>query len=56
MNDLKNAKLNLKKAQTMMSSDLKKDSPIELFADTYWYKNQFYFFKQNFNELNKLLP
>ncbi len=54
MNDLKKAKLNLKKAQTILSQDLKNNNTIELFADTYWYKNQFYFFKQNFNELNKL--
>nr|WP_099564459.1 tetratricopeptide repeat protein [Gaetbulibacter sp. 4G1] len=54
MNDIENAKLYLKKAQTMLSTDIKRDSTIELFADTYWYKNQFYFFKQNFEALSKI--
>ncbi len=54
MNDLKNAKLNLKKARTMLQPERKKDSSIKLFADTYWYQNQFYFFKQNFEALSKI--
>lgn len=54
VNDLKNAKLNLKKAESLLALDTEKNITIESFSDTYWYKKQFYFFKQNFNELSKL--
>lgn len=54
VNDLKNAKLNLKKAESLLALDTEKNITIESFSDTFWYKKQFYFFKQNFNELSKL--
>ncbi|WOD42326.1 tetratricopeptide repeat protein [Hwangdonia lutea] len=54
LNDLKNAKLNLKKAENLLYADTNKPLTVEAFANTYWYKNQFYFFKQNFNALNKI--
>lgn len=54
MNDLQKAKLNLKKAKSFLNNNLEKSNTAELFVDTYWYKNQFYFFRQNFNELSKL--
>lgn len=54
MNDLQNAKSNLKKAKSVLSDGAQSNNTIELFSDSYWYKNQFFFFKQNFEALNKL--
>lgn len=53
MNDFPKAKSLLKKAKGIIQSNETKNTGIDLFKDTFWYQNQFYFFKQNFNELNK---
>lgn len=54
MNDLQNAKSNLKKAKSVLYDGTEKSDSIELFKDSYWYKNQFYFFKQNLGALSKI--
>lgn len=54
VNDLESAKLNLKKAEDLLHLNTKKINTIEAFANTYWYKNHFYFFKQNFNALKNI--
>jgi tetratricopeptide (TPR) repeat protein len=50
MDDLENAKSNFKKAKELLTTD----DNIELFVDTFWYKKQYYFFKENLENLNKL--
>lgn len=54
MNALANAKSHFNKAKGLMHTNETNNSKIDLFIETYWYKNQFYFFKQNFNPLNGL--
>ncbi|MCF7568902.1 hypothetical protein L3X37_11085 [Sabulilitoribacter arenilitoris] len=55
MNDLQNAKSNFKKAKSVLSDDEHiNNNNIELFSDSFWYKSQFFFFKQNFEALTKL--
>lgn len=54
MNDLSQAKSYFTKAKELMQINTINKKEIELFKNTYWYKNQFYFFKQNFEELNKI--
>lgn len=54
MSDFPKAKSHLKKAQGIVKPNGTKNMGIDLFKDTFWYQNQFYFFKQNFEALNKL--
>lgn len=54
MNDLQNAKANFNKSKSVLLNGSKQNDSIELFKDSYWYNNQFYFFKQNFEALDKL--
>ncbi|MFD1614450.1 tetratricopeptide repeat protein [Gelatiniphilus marinus] len=54
INDTQKAKLNLKKAKSLLSDFSEESQSINLFSDTYWYKNQFYFFKQNLEALNNI--
>lgn len=54
MNDVAQAKSHLKKAKGIAKSSGSYSTGIDLFKDTFWYQNQFYFFRQNFNELIKI--
>ncbi|WP_405296044.1 tetratricopeptide repeat protein [Algibacter sp. Ld11] len=49
LKDLPNTKINYHKAKDILQRNGNSTSGIALFENTYWYKNQFYFF----NEMNK---
>ncbi|MDN3666699.1 tetratricopeptide repeat protein [Algibacter miyuki] len=53
-NDLANSKAYFDKAKAILQSNGNTTSGIELFENTYWYKNQFYFFTGIFKEIDQL--
>lgn len=53
INDTENAKLNLEKANTIIISS-KSASSIQDYNNTYWFQNQYYYFNNAINSLNKL--
>ncbi|MDD7886630.1 tetratricopeptide repeat protein [Flavivirga sp. 57AJ16] len=53
MGDIPNAKLNLQKAKSIISPEKSIDS-LDLFANTYWFQNQYYYFNNNMTPLLKL--
>uniref|UniRef100_UPI0040480050 hypothetical protein n=1 Tax=Mariniflexile sp. TaxID=1979402 RepID=UPI0040480050 len=53
MNDLNNAKLYFQKAKNIISPD-ENIQTIEQLKNTYWFQNQYFFFNDNFKELNGL--
>jgi tetratricopeptide (TPR) repeat protein len=52
-NDKEQAKVNFQKAKAILSPNSLSDN-IEVFSDTYWYKNQPFYFQELFKELNAL--
>jgi tetratricopeptide (TPR) repeat protein len=54
LKDVPNTKLYFNKARAVLQSNGNTASGIALFENTFWYKNQFYFFKETFKELDKL--
>ena len=54
INDVSNAKSNFERAARLLSSNSENSKTINLFVDTYWYKDQYVFFKKYFELLNKL--
>jgi len=54
MEDLTNAKLYFNKAKAILSNNSKNNNGIDLFVNTYWYQQHNFFFKNIFNDLNKL--
>ncbi|HMC02031.1 MAG TPA: tetratricopeptide repeat protein, partial [Flavobacteriaceae bacterium] len=54
MNDMENAKINFDKAIRIIDPKNINDINIELFSETYWYKEQLFFFRDNFEGLSKL--
>ena len=54
MNDFENAKIYFEKAKAILSEEFNDLTGINIFAETYWYKKQFYFFNENFEKLNAL--
>jgi tetratricopeptide (TPR) repeat protein len=55
MNDLENAKINFEKAIRIIDPKKLNNINIELFSETYWYKEQLFFFRDHFEGLSKLL-
>ncbi|MFD0837293.1 tetratricopeptide repeat protein [Mariniflexile aquimaris] len=53
LNDLNKAKLYFERANSILSID-KSAKDIENYRNTYWYQNQFFFFKEIFSELSGL--
>lgn len=53
MGDFSNAKLNLQKAKSIVSPEKNIES-IDLFSNTYWFQNHYYYFNNNMNALLKL--
>ncbi len=53
LNDLTNAKFYFDKANSILSID-KSAKDVENYRNTYWYQNQFFFFKETFRDLSKL--
>lgn len=53
-NDKLQAKINFQKAKNIISSNTHSDDNIEVFSNTYWYKNQSFYFNDIFKELNAL--
>ena len=53
-NDKMQAKINLQKAKSIINPNALKETDIEIFNNTYWYKNQSLYFKDIFKELNAL--
>lgn len=53
MKDISNAKLYFQKAKAIIAPEVN-DITIDVFKNTYWYQNQSFFFKDNFNGLSAL--
>lgn len=53
-NDKAQAKINFQKAKSIINPNALNDASIEVFANTYWYKNQTFYFNDFFKELNAL--
>jgi tetratricopeptide (TPR) repeat protein len=54
MKDIPNTKLYLNKAKQILQTNTDDIKGIELYKNTYWYQNQFYFFNEKIGELNGL--
>jgi len=54
LKDLPNTKLYYNKARDILQRNGNTASGITLFENTYWHKNQFYFFNENIKELEEL--
>ena len=54
MNDMENAKINFEKAIRVIDPKNMNNINIELFSETYWYTEQYFFFRDNFEGLSKL--
>ena len=54
LKDLPNTKLYFNKAKDILQTNLEAKDGIDLFENTYWYQNQYYFFNENFNALKNL--
>lgn len=54
MEDIANAKLNLKKAEQILKTNNNNQQGINLFSNTYWQQNQAYYFNAFFNTFTKL--
>jgi len=54
MNDFENAKINFEKAIRIIDPKSLNNITIEQFSDTYWFKEQLFFFRENFEGLSKL--
>ncbi len=54
INDFNNAKLNLKNAENILSTNTNIESNLKLFENTYWFQNQNYVFSKEYEVLNKL--
>ncbi|WP_299552588.1 tetratricopeptide repeat protein [Seonamhaeicola sp.] len=52
MNDLSKAKLHLNKANAILNPDGKTNN-LDIYKNTYWYQNQYYFFVNNIQALEK---
>ncbi|WP_111308607.1 tetratricopeptide repeat protein [Confluentibacter sediminis] len=48
------AKVNFQKAKSIINPNALNDGSIEVFKDTYWYKNQFFYLNGIYKELNAL--
>ncbi|PKQ43764.1 tetratricopeptide repeat protein [Confluentibacter flavum] len=53
-NDKTQAKINFQKAKNIISPIAPDDDSIEVFSNTYWYKNQSFYFNDIFKELSAL--
>ncbi|WP_100610929.1 tetratricopeptide repeat protein [Confluentibacter lentus] len=53
-NDKLQAKINFQKAKNIISPNTPNDNSAEVFSNTYWYKNQSFYFNDIFKELNTL--
>lgn len=54
LNDVPSTNFYFKKAKDILQTNSNGVSGIQLFENTFWYKNQFYFFKSSYNEIEKL--
>lgn len=54
MNDFANARLHFSKVVSILNLDETTSKKLESFTDTFWYQNQFYFFKENFEKISQL--
>lgn len=52
-NDKEQAKISFEKAKNIINS-ITSETTIDVFRDTYWYKNQLFYFQEIFKELNAL--
>lgn len=52
LKDTGNTKLYLNKVKNILQSNTEAKEGIDLYENTYWYQNQYYFFKETISELN----
>ncbi len=54
LKDIPNSKLYFNKAKDILQTNTEAKEGIDLFENTYWYQNQYYFFKEAFVKLNDI--